>query len=506
MIVLPNPAGAFCANHCRTAKSPQAEIEGAPERMLCTSGAWGRLVAACWLLTSFTALMGVAQSQRMSGYVQAPAQSSTVPRPDPQSADSTGGAMSIPLTEAIARARSNEPNFAAAVAAGSVANMDKAIARASLLPSAIYHNQYLYTQPQLIQPITGFSGANVTPRFIANNATHEYTSQAVVSETIGLQQVASLKQTSALAEAAAAQLEIARRGLVAAVIVLYYNVSITQNKLSIAKQSLAEAKNFTQLTEEREAAREAAHADVLKATLQVEQRERDLSDAKLAADKAKLELGVLLFPDPRTDYRVLDGVTLSAPDPMDALQAATNHDNPELASAAANLRAADFDLAGARAAYLPDLSLNYYYGIDAAQFAINGPDGTRNLGYAAMVTIDIPVWDWFTTHDRVRQKASLRNSAKVALSAAKRRVVADFDEVYSEAKAAADQLSSYDASVATARESLRLTRLRYTAGEASVLDVVDAESSYTAVQLAREDGFLRYQTALANLQVLTGKF
>ena len=59
-------------------------------------------------------------------------------------------------------------------------------------------------------------------------------------------------------------------------------------------------------------------------------------------------------------------------------------------------------------------------------------------------------------------------------------------------------------SVDTAAESLRLTRLRYTAGEATILEVVDAENSLTATELAREDGIVRYQTALANLQLLTG--
>ena len=61
-----------------------------------------------------------------------------------------------------------------------------------------------------------------------------------------------------------------------------------------------------------------------------------------------------------------------------------------------------------------------------------------------------------------------------------------------------------DESVATATESLRLTRLRYTAGEATVLEVVDAQNSLTLSELTREDGIVRYQAALANLQLLTG--
>jgi outer membrane protein TolC len=58
--------------------------------------------------------------------------------------------------------------------------------------------------------------------------------------------------------------------------------------------------------------------------------------------------------------------------------------------------------------------------------------------------------------------------------------------------------------VATAAESQRLTRLRYSEGEATVLEVVDAQTASLSAQNAREDGRVRYQMALADLQTLTG--
>ena len=148
--------------------------------------------------------------------------------------------------------------------------------------------------------------------------------------------------------------------------------------------------------------------------------------------------------------------------------------------------------------------MNFNYGIDAPEFAVHGPDGTRNLGYSASATLDIPVWDWFSTHDRIKQKTALRDSAKVTLTATQKRLVAELDEYYAEASVARDQLESLNQSAATARESLRLVRLRYSAGEGTVLEVVDAQNSVVTAETAREDGILRYQTALANLQLLTG--
>ena len=121
-----------------------------------------------------------------------------------------------------------------------------------------------------------------------------------------------------------------------------------------------------------------------------------------------------------------------------------------------------------------------------------------------MVTLDIPVWDWLATEHKVRQSEIRRDAAKVALSAAQRRLIARLDEAYAEAAASRDQLDSLDASVSTAEESLRLTKLRYTNGEATVLEVVDAQTAFFGAANAREDGRVRYQAALADLQTLTG--
>ena len=423
----------------------------------------------------------------------------------PQAASASSHPVTITLDEAIQRAQANEPTYAAASAASRISALDRSIARAGLLPSVDYHNQILYTQPNgLLNQAGQGAAAQPAPRFIANNAVREYASQAVVNETVGIGQMAAVRRADAASAQAAAELEISRRGLVAAVTGLYYGLAAADNKLAVAERARGEASDFTKLTTEREEAREAAHADVVKAQLQQQQRERDLSDARLAADKARLELAVLLFPDPRTIYVI--SVPGNAP-PLagrtDVEQAAAKN-NAELKSALAALNVSNADVLAARGAYLPDLGLNVTYGIDAPQFAVNGPDHVRNLGYSASVTLDIPVWDWLATEHKVKQSEIRRDAAKVALSATQRHLIAQLDEVYADAAAARDQLASLDASVATAAESLRLTKMRYTGGEATVLEVVDAQNAYLVAENAREDGRVRYQMALADLQTLTG--
>ncbi len=422
-----------------------------------------------------------------------------------QTADPATQPVVITLDDAIRRAQSSDPNFAAAVAASKSATLDRKIAYADTLPKVTYHNQGLYTQPNGAQNQAGQgTTAQPAPRFIANNAVREYASQASIDATIGLSNVAAIRHAQALAAQAVAEQEIARRGLVAAVVSLFYERLAADHKLGVAQRAAQEAADFTRLTQQRETARESAHADVIKAQLEEQSRTRELQDATVEYEKARLELGVLLFPDPQTAY-VLSASDTTPPLPSrHDVSAAAAKNNPELRSALEAVKASDAAVLGARAAYLPDIGLNYTYGIDAPQFAVNGPDGVRNLGYSAMVTVDIPVWDWLNTQRRVKQSEIARRSTTVAMNATQRQLIAKLDEAYSEAIVARDQLASLDVSVSSAAESLRLTKMAYTGGEATVLEVVDAQGTYVSVQRAREDGRVRYETARANLQILTG--
>ena len=412
----------------------------------------------------------------------------------------------ITLDEAIRLAEANEPTFAAAEAEGRATQLERKDARAALLPSAVYHNQYLFTQSNQTTATTTQGGLNQSlPVFIANNAVHEYYSQASVTENLGLTQFSAVRLADANAAKAAAELEVARRGLVQTVVGLYFSSGASSQKLLVAQRALDEANNFLDITTKRENAREAAHADVIKARLGVEQRQRDLDDAKLAAAKARLELGVLLYPDPSTDYTL---APVENPVPLAdraTVEAAAKNNNPEIRSALAGVQVSQAQAAQARAGLLPDLSLNYTYGIDAPEFAKRGPDGARNLGYSAGATLDIPIWDWLTSERKVKEANIRSHAAKALLTNAQRKLLAELAEYYDEADVARRQLSSLDASVNDARESLRLTRLRYVNGEGTVLDVVDAENTLISAENAQADGVVRYQTALAQLETLTGR-
>lgn len=424
----------------------------------------------------------------------------TAPAAQPASA-----ATAFTLQQAIAAAVRNDPLFATAVANRGSARLDASIARGALLPNATASGIYVYTQPSGFVSKDAPPGLQILPAFVANDSIHEYWAQILVNQSISAVNVANYRRARSLSEQAGADLESARRDLVARVVAAYFGVVDTAEKERVAKSALDESAGFLKLTQELQAGREVARADVVKAQLEYQQRQRAWADAQLAAERARLDLGVLLFPDPRTPYRLADENQAPAPLPdRSAVAATASHNNPDLRSALAALHAAHRAVQASEAAFFPSIGLNYTYGINAPELAVNGRGGLRNLAYSASVSIDFPIWDWFATADRLRQNQMKQKAAQANLTTTQRQLIAQLNEYYSEARVASDQLQSLRISVDTARESLRLTRLRYQAGEALALEVVDAETALAQAETALADGRLRSRVARANLQTLTG--
>jgi len=419
-----------------------------------------------------------------------------------QSSPSNSNAAGPPVitfSDALQRATANNPQLQAAFTALGLAHQDLVQSRAALLPNVSYNMQAVYTEPTP-------HGTN-NPIFIANNGVHEYIAQGNVHQSLSLQTFADYGRSSAAQAVARAKSEIALRGLAVTVAQAYYGYLAAQRKYSAAQRANEEAQRFLGISEKLENGGEVAHSDVIKAQLQYRQQQRDLREAELGMNKSRLDLAVLLFRDFSENFAVVDD--FGAPQPLpafDEVSAAGTRNNPDLRAAQAALRQASQGVTSAWGGVLPAVTLDYWYGIDANQFATRSPDHLNNLGSAAAATLQVPIWSWGANFSKVKQANLQKKQAVVELSAARRTLLANLHSFYNEAQAARAELELLSQSAQLASESLRLTTLRYQSGEATVLEVVDAQNTLTAASNAYDDGQVRFRVALANIQTLTGKF
>lgn len=404
----------------------------------------------------------------------------------------------IDLRNALERARENSPQLRSASLGVDLAREDRSQARASFLPSLSSFNQYIYTQ------------GNGTPSgiFVANDGVHVYSSQAVVhQELYSPGRLAEYRRTIAAQALAEARRDIVARGLSSTVIQNYYAAVVAQRRHANSLQALGDAKHLVEITEALEAGGEVAHSDVVKARLVLQQGQREADEARLSVDKARVALAVLLFPDYSDNFTLADDLDTVNPLPsFDDLQAPARESSPELHAAEQSLRQEQSAVAMARSAYLPLLSFDYFFGINANQFATHDHEGNNRLGSVAQASLTIPVWNWSATKSRVRQADLRRMQAQLDLVLTRRQVMANLRSFYLEAQGALAQLDSLRSALELSRESLRLTDLRYQAGEVTVLELTDAHTTLVQARNAFDDGLARYRLAVANLQVMIGNY
>ncbi len=418
----------------------------------------------------------------------------------------------ITLQDALARARQYGTQIQSANLSAALAKEDRVQAKAGTLPSLNAFNQFIYTE------------GNGTPSgvYVANDGVHVYNEQAQIhEEVLSLVRRGEIRRAMAAEAVARAKIEVAQRGLNATVVQDYYTILAAQRKFANAQTSLREAEQFLDITQKQEKGGEVAHADVIKAQITLQQRQRDLQDAQLNIDKSRIALGVLIFPDLRADFSVEDDVQQPALlPPLPEAQAKATATSPDVQAARFTVAQAGYEHDIARYGYLPSFGLDFFYGINANQFEArtSGPTpesgrstlpaydvtNRQNLGYSGQVTLNIPVWNWGATRSKVKQAEIRQQQAQLDLTLAQRTLQGNLAAAYGEAQGAQAQLDSLRSSVDLAAESLRLTLLRYQAGESNALEVVDAQNTVTQARNAYDDGLVRYRVALAILQSLTG--
>ena len=425
--------------------------------------------------------------------VPAPKISTTPQPPNPSNV------VRLTLQQALDLARKNNPQFQSALTDAGLAREDRAQSRDQLLPSAAFNTSTIITQ-------LNHNGV----AFIANNGAHEYISQGNVHEDLSVANFMAYRRTAALAAAAKARAEIASRGLVVTVVQNYFGVTSAQFKLETARRTAQEGEKFMQLTQSLEQGGEVAHSDVIKAELQVQERRRQLKEAELGLLNARLDFAVLIFPDFNDNFEIADDLHASVPLPTrEEFEAQAARENPDIRAALSTVQAAHDDVLAARAGYLPSVTVDYFYGIDAPNYAtysnFSPPVGrVSNLASSAVASLTLPLWNWGSTQSKVRQAELKRDQAKRELSFSQRKLLAEMRSLYAEAETALNELSGLQRSAELAADSLRLITLRYRGGEATVLEVVDAQTTFAQANANYQDGALRYRTALANLQTLTG--
>jgi outer membrane protein TolC len=468
------------------------------------SVAWCAVLSAMGVVAAFSVPLPSASAQA------APPASQDAPASlmQPSGPGQTAPPLTVTLQDALQRAQKNSADFLAVVSDGKSAHEDIVQARAERLPQITHNWAYLNTM--------GNGGRVSDGRFVTNDGIHIYQVWGILRQELSANTLLGTGQNRAVAAQALAnaKIEIARRGLAVTVTRNFYALVTSQRKYATAQQIVDQARRFLEITQDQERAGQGPRSDSVKAEIQYQQVLQSFDEALLAMEDARLNLAVLLFPSLNQNFTAVDDLdAVPALPAFPEVQNMAGQQNPDLRVAMENIRTSDLDVAAARAAFYPKISIETDGGIQANSFALHSirtsfPEAgvLPNLGYFLQINMDVPVWDWGSLRAKFHQAQYKQEQAKAQLSQTQRQLLSNLYSAYNEATVARTAVERLRRAADLATESLRLVNLRYRAGTSTALEVVDAENTMTQARNAYDDAQARYRVALANLQTLTGNF
>ena len=426
---------------------------------------------------------------------------SPIPAPRATSTQ-TSNPNSLTLDEALRLANALASTYQEAILNERIAAEDVKQAQAAFLPKVSAPLSYIYTSPALgLAP-----GEPRAPSFIANSAISEYEALANVSGDFDIagKLRATLAKNRALLAAAHAGTDVARRALAQAVIEAYYGLSLATAQRIAAENNLAAAEEFERITGLMLSGGEVAPVDLTRAQLQTLARRDELERARVNEEVAAGSLRVLvgyeftrpisandlaLFLPPASEYQLFKSADVAR--------------RPEFTLFEQQIRAARQEIKIARAERLPALTYSMNGGFDTD--SLKPPRLKEHSGVAAAFSLTIPIFDWGASRSRERQARLRVQVAENGRDIAVRGFTQQFYLARAQAVSAVARVALAREGVTKAEDNLNASIARYRAGEASIVEVTDAQTTLVTQRAALYQAIFDYQVAISRLRQATGQ-
>lgn len=292
-----------------------------------------------------------------------------------------------------------------------------------------------------------------------------------------------------------------RLSLTAQVAQQYFALLAADAQVEVAKRTLVSRDETLALFRKRQEVGSLSEYLLHQAVAEQAATRSQLAGLKQAQDRAESALALLLGRSPRevmespvergTPPAVAE-LVIPAGLPSDLLLR-----RPDLREAEQQLVAANARIGNARAQYFPSLGLTGYLGSESTAFSklFSGPAST--FMFAASLTQ--PIWNAGRIAANVEVTEARRDQALDRYKQAVASAFKDVRDALAAQDAARETLDAEAARADALGKALKQAQLRFDAGIASRLDVLDVERNLLAAELARIDSERARKSALADV-------
>jgi outer membrane protein, heavy metal efflux system len=274
----------------------------------------------------------------------------------------------------------------------------------------------------------------------------------------------------------------------------FINVQLAESTLALAEQDLKSFQSTVDISEIRYKDGDMSEGDLLKIKLQLLQFQTDVSQAQLARVQALITLRQSLgFESVSADYDVAGDLDYQpVQTKRDDLEALAIQQRPDLRAAVQGVTAAQSQYELQRAIGKRDIT-------GTADYSHTGGFS----GISLFASMPLPIFDR-NQGEIARARYAITQSQELQ-KGAQEQVLTDVVDAYEGLQTNDQIVKLYRGGyLDQAQQSRDISEYAYKRGAASLLDFLDAERSYRAVQLAYRQSLASYQLAVEQLREAVG--
>lgn len=389
-----------------------------------------------------------------------------------------------------------------------MAGKDVTVAISNFLPTlstSLGYNHSVLGPSSLtrIDPTTGI------PVPLQPNETKSWSSNAGLSASItifnGGYNIYNYKQTKHLVQQARETFTDTRQTVLYTVKERYYNLLKAEKLLDVAKETLKSSEESYKKANVLYEVGKASKSDALKAKVQRESDKLSLIKAENGLALARASLNYILGFDVDNDIKVVDNLEMPEVE-IEYTDAMANafQNHPQLKSSELGLLAAKDGVGMAISQYLPRLGAFYGYSWRNEQFKNITNMFDSDYNWYAGFSLSLPVFSGFSRNARLSKAKLNRNYAAETVTQVRREIALEVKRAYVDIQQSKRAIEVAESALEAAEEDLKLNQERYSLGAGTMLDLINAQVSYTQAKSDRIQSLYTYKYAIARLQKAMG--
>jgi len=278
----------------------------------------------------------------------------------------------------------------------------------------------------------------------------------------------------------------------------YYQTLLVQKYVDAYQKRVDEATERARIAESAYAEGRIARYDLLRNQTDLAEARQQLNNSQRDVEMALIDLKNMMGISQSSQLTVTQELAApAAPPSLDELQATAIKQRPEIQAARARARSAQSNIAVAKSAYKPQV-----YGTAMADLSVMKGDsvnGATDTGYLVGIAAALPIFDGGLRKSSVDEANAMllqmQADERDALLAVSKEVAAS----YTQFTAASKNADLAQPAIAQSEEDYRVIRMRYEAGKATNVEVLDSLAALTRARTMYAEAL--YQQNVAREQI-----